>query len=404
MSAWSIALDSIWHHKLRSALTALGIVIGVFAVVTLNSLGAGVKNYITAQFNGVGADLITVTPATPAEQRALAGQGPGRRGGGGGAFGATPSTLTVADATAIAGLTADHVQASAPVEPAPGEAKSATTTATGDALVGTTAGYFTAEPLTFTSGGTAGFAAGAVLGHAAAATLFPNGKAVGQSITVGPYSLPVVGVLESSSSQLGAGANHSVFIPIQDAMSLAGSKYVADIVVSADKSSDVTAVTQAITKLLDQRHTVKDFVAVTAGEILKTVNNTLTVVTDVLGGIAAISLVVGGIGIMNIMLVTVTERVKEIGTRKALGARDGDILVQFLVESVLLAVVGGAIGTGLSGLASHIVGQVIKFPIGLTPSAVTVALAFSVGVGVVFGVLPAMNAARLMPADALRSE
>ena len=404
MSAWSIALDSIWHHKLRSALTALGIVIGVFAVVTLNSLGAGVKNYITAQFNGVGADLITVTPATPAEQRALSGQGGHRPGGGGGAFGPTPSTLTVADAQAIAGLMADHVQAVAPVEPAPGDAASTVATAPGDAIVGTTAGYFTAEPLAFASGSTAGFSSGAVLGHAAAATLFPKGQAVGQTITVGQYSLPVVGVLKSSSSQLGAGANHSVFIPVGDALNLAGSKYVGDIVVSADKSSDVAAATKAISKLLDQRHAVKDFAVVTAGEILKTVNSTLSVVTDVLGGIAAISLVVGGIGIMNIMLVTVTERVKEIGTRKALGARDGDILVQFLVESVLLAVLGGAIGTGLSGLASHIVGQVIKFPIGLTTSAITVALAFSVGVGVVFGVLPAMNASRLMPADALRSE
>lgn len=401
MSAWSIALDSIWHHKLRSALTGLGIMIGVFAVVTLNALGAGVKNYINAQFSGAGADLITVMPSAPHAQGTSGGGGRGP--GGRSAFtGSAPSTLSVADAQAIAGLA--HVSGAAPVEQAPGVVQAGGATAAGASIIGTTAPYFHIVNLPFTAGSAPGLVTGAILGHKLAGTLFPGGNALGRTVMVAGTTYPVTGVLASSTSQLGAAANDAVYIPVAAALRIAGSTYVNEILVSVDQSQNVNAVTTAVNTLLAQRHPTHDFAAVTAGQILSEVNSTLSVVTDVLAGIAAISLVVGGIGIMNIMLVTVTERVKEIGTRKALGARDSDILVQFLVESVLLAVVGGAVGTGLSALAGRIVGHVIKFPIGLTVSAVTVALVFSVGVGVVFGVVPAMNAARLMPADALRSE
>lgn len=396
MNAWSIALDSIWHHKLRSALTALGIVIGVFAVVTLTSLGAAVKSYVARQFSVFGADLITVAPASP---HAASEHGHGFAGG----FGLAPSTLTAGDAAAIARLTGDHVAAAAPVAMAPGTVARDGTAVPGASIVGTTPAYFGIENLPFTSGVAFG-ASGAVLGHAVAAALFGSAPSVGASIDVGGRTYVVSGVLKASDSQLSGNANGTVYIPVADALGLAGSTHVSEIVVAADGSADVPAASNAIQRLLQKRHGVDDFSVVTAGEILSTVNSTLTVITSVLGGIAAISLVVGGIGIMNIMLVTVTERVREIGTRKALGAHDGDILIQFLVESVLLALLGGAIGLVLSALAGRVVGQAVHFSIALTSSSIILALLFSVGVGAVFGVLPAMNAARLMPAEALRSE
>ena len=399
MNAWSIALDSIWHHKLRSTLTALGIVIGVFAVVTLTALGSSVKSYISGQFTSAGADIITVTPASPEEQQALSGAG--HHGFGGGGFGPTPSTLTVGDARAIASAT--DVRAAAPVETAPGGVQAGSATAPNASVAGTTAAYFGIEDLPLAGGSTSGFAQGAILGHDVAATLFGSAAAVGQTIHVGGHAYPVVGVLKKSANQLDAAANQTVYIPVASALTLAGSKYVTEIVASADSSADVGTARTALLQVLAKRHAVRDYAAVTAGQMLTIVNNTLSVVTGVLGGIAAISLLVGGIGIMNIMLVTVTERVKEIGTRKAVGARDGDILVQFLVESVLLSVLGGAVGTGLSAVAGRIVGHAIHFAIVLTSSSVILAFAFSVAVGIVFGVFPAMNAARLMPAEELRT-
>ena len=399
MNAWAIALDSIWHHKLRSALTALGIVIGVFAVVTLTSLGTSVKTYISDQFNGIGADVITVSPASA---HSTSG---GRHGRAGGAFRAAPSTLTVADAQAIAGLTADHVQAAAPVALAIAQVSVGSNTDPNASILGTSPSYFTIEHLQFAAGGApSGSGPSIVLGHAAAHSLFGSTSAIGQTVTVGTTSYTVFGVLQPSGSIIGGNPDQTVYIPVANALALAGTTYVSEIVAAADTSAQVPGAAAAVKALMGQRHPLNDFSVITAGQILSTINSTLSVITSVLAGIAAISLIVGGIGIMNIMLVTVTERIREIGTRKALGARNSDILVQFLVEAVLLAVLGGAIGTGLSALASRIVGHIIKFPIGLTLSSVIAALAFSIGVGVIFGVLPAMNAARLMPAEALRSE
>jgi putative ABC transport system permease protein len=398
MNAWSIALDSIWHHKLRSALTALGIVIGVFAVVTLTSLGHSFKQYIGNQFNTLGATLITVMPAPPHAKQATGGASHA-------GFGAAPSTLTLGDVAAIAAQGGNDVASVAPVAPAAALITYGGKTASTGSVLGTTSAYFGILSLHFAAGGTAGFASGgAVLGHAVAQELFGGSSAVGHTVLVGGKPYTVTGVLQTTGAALSGDADDTTYIPVGAALALSGSSKLAEIVAAAAGTADVPAAAAAITRLLDQRHTLRDFAVVTAGQILATINKTLSVVTSVLGGIAAISLLVGGIGIMNIMLVTVTERVREIGTRKALGARDGDILVQFLVEAVLLSLLGGAVGTGFSALAGRVVGQIIHFPISLTATSVGVALGFSLLVGVVFGVLPALNAARLMPAEALRSE
>jgi putative ABC transport system permease protein len=179
---------------------------------------------------------------------------------------------------------------------------------------------------------------------------------------------------------------------------------VSQIVLSARTNGDVNAAAAAARAVMDKRHPSHNFALTEATQILSTVQSTLSTITAFLSGLAAISLVVGGIGIMNIMLVTVTERFREIGIRKALGARDGDILVQFLAESVLLAVLGGAVGTAFAAIAAAVITRLIGIPAGLTANAVGLALGFSIAVGAVFGVLPAIRASRLMPAEALRSE
>ncbi len=396
MNAWSIALDSIWHHRLRSGLTALGVVIGVFAVVTLTSLGSGVKAYVTRQFNRFGAELITVVPAFP-------GSG---RGSHRGEFNlvAPPSTLTLADAQALAGLRARGVEAVAPLEQVPALVSLGSGPGTATAVIGTTAPYFPMEQLAFAAGGVTGGLQGAVLGHAVAYDLFGGADPVGHTIAVNGRAIRVQGVLRAAGNQLGSDPDQAVFIPVAQALTLAGTHHVSEIVIQAAGTASVAGARRAVQQLLARRHPLGDFTVITAGQILSTIQSTLSVITSVLGGIAAISLLVGGIGIMNIMLVTVTERVREIGVRKALGARDGDILVQFLVESVLLAVLGGAVGTAFAGLAAHIIGDTIRVPIALTAASIGLALGFSVTVGAVFGVLPAMRAARLMPAEALRTE
>jgi putative ABC transport system permease protein len=211
-------------------------------------------------------------------------------------------------------------------------------------------------------------------------------------------------VLASAQGAPGSDPNNTAYLPLQKALNISNQKDVSEIILAASTAQTVPKAVNVAGQILGKRHPNHNYRIITSQEILKTVTSTTSVITDFLAGIAGISLLVGGIGIMNIMLVTVSERFREIGIRKALGARDGDILVQFLSESVLLAVIGGLLGTLLSGIATHIVGKAVGIPAGLTVGSVITAVLFSIGVGAVFGVLPAMRAARMMPAEALRTE
>ena len=396
MNALSIALDSIWTHRLRSALTALGIVIGVFAVVTLTTLGSGVRSYVTNQFKSFGATLVTITPAMPgaaAKHQPGRFQGPPQN---------IPSTLTVGDANAILGRHSPAIARVVPVAILPIPVSAARGGSSGLSVLGTDQAYFSAEQLAFSSGKFTGN--GIVLGQAAATALFPHvNNPKGRTLYLGKTVLTVSGVLKSTTGLTNA-ANHTVFMPVASGLKLAGLNNISEIVVQAKSNQTVNQAATTVTQVLNQRHPVHNFAVTKDSQMLTTINNTLSTITVFLSGLAAISLLVGGIGIMNIMLVTVTERFKEIGIRKALGARDGDILIQFLAESVLLALLGGAVGVALSAIASHLIGKIAGFPAGLTIGSVGLATGFSLLVGVVFGVLPALRASRLMPADALRTE
>ena len=399
MNAFSIALDSIWAHRLRSALTSLGIVIGVFAVVTLTSLGSGVRSYVSGQFGSFGATLITVAPALPhaSSHKPRFGGGPNNN------FINVPSTLTVADATAISLAHSRDISQVAPVAVLPVTVSPTSGSSSGLAATGTTASYFRAEQLSFAAGRFTH--SGAVLGSSAMHTLFPRVKdPIGRTIYVGQSPLPVTGVLNSASGLLSKAANNTIFVYVSTGLKISDLHNISEILVAASGNTQVNGAGSVITRVMKRRHPSGNFTVTKDTQILKTINNTLSTITTFLSGLAAISLLVGGIGIMNIMLVTVTERFREIGIRKALGARDSDILVQFLAESVLLSLLGGAIGVLLSALASHMIGQLAGFSAGLTLDAVALAVGFSLLVGIVFGVIPAFRAARLMPAEALRTE
>jgi putative ABC transport system permease protein len=396
VNAFAIALDSIWRHRLRSTLTALGVVIGVFAVVTLTSLGTSVKAYVTGQFSKVGATLITVAPANP-------GSASQKHRFGGGGIGTAPSTLTVADANAILARHSPSIASVSPVADIPVTIGTTPGGSSGLPITGVSASYFTMEQLPFAHGRFSG--TGVVLGHSAASILFPHTKnPVGDTVYIGQQAFTVSGLLQKGSGIAALESDHMVFMPVAAGLKLAGLTTVADIVVNASSPSNVNAAANLVTRIMASRHPSKNFAVTKATQLLSTITSTLSTITTFLAGLAAISLLVGGIGIMNIMLVTVTERFKEIGIRKAMGARDSDVLVQFVAESILLALLGGAVGVGLSAIASGIVARLAGFPGGLTLGAVVLALVFSILVGGVFGVLPAMRAARLMPVDALRTE
>lgn len=403
MNALSIAFDSIWTHRLRSSLTSLGIVIGVFAVVTLMSLGSAVNSYVSGQFSTLGATIVTVTSALPgaSSNTHLGHKGAGGNGGFGGA--AAPNTLTPADAQAILAQHSSSISRVAPLTPLPETVSVNGKGSSGETVSGTTADYFGIEALSFAHGGFS--SQGVAIGSAAATLLFgAHSSVVGRTVYVGSSPFKITGELKSATGITSKEVNNTVYMSIDAGMKLAGLSKVSTILVEASGNNQVNAATALTTKVLDQRQPNHDFAITKNSATLSTIKSTLSTISDFLAGLAAISLLVGGVGIMNIMLVTVTERFREIGIRKALGARNGDILVQFLAESVLLSVFGGAIGIGFSALASNLIGHLAGFPAGLTVNAVGIALIFSISVGVVFGVLPAIKASSLMPAEALRTE
>ncbi len=398
MNAFAIAWDSIWHHRTRSFLTALGIIIGVFAVVTLTSLGGGVRTFVNQKFVGVGANLITVTPSLPSAHSSARGS----KFRGGGPFSNVPSTLTAKDVNALNRPHHPVIKAASGMITVPDLISRPKQKPASARVSGTSSTFFAIENLKAQAGTLTG--KGVVLGEKVAKELFGHHPAVGQKVAIGTKNVRVTGVLKSAQSGPGFAPNTTAYLPLQTAFGITGQKTVSEIVVAASSTNSVNSAVTLVRHILLTRHPNHDFKIITSKELLSTVLSTTRTITDFLAGIAGIALVVGGIGIMNIMLVTVSERFREIGIRKALGARDGDILIQFLTESVLLAVIGGIVGTVLAGIVTHVVGKSIGIPANLTVNSVVTAVSFSIAVGVVFGVLPALRAARLMPAEALRTE
>jgi putative ABC transport system permease protein len=402
-----IALRSLGANKLRSGLTMLGIIIGVMAVITMLSIGRGMQNTVTAQISSIGTNLLFIRPGGT-QQGGVRQQ-------------ETQATLTQSDADALMSL--PNVVAVAPQVDAFGQIAYLGNNSVGRVL-GVTPEYQDALNANVASGEfvsssqVQGRAAVVVLGSSIATTLFDTADPIGQNIRINGQSFRVIGVMESKG---GTGFNNTdaqLYVPITTASSrlmgnqrFRGGDVVSTINVKITDTSIQDVVVQDISAVLRERHRTlfqDDFTIQSQQDILNTLNQITDAFTIFLGGIAGISLIVGGIGIMNIMLVSVTERTREIGIRKAIGARKRDILIQFLTEAMVLSLFGGLIGLLLGAGIARIISGV---NIGTTAlqtvvdlDAVLLAVLFSLGIGVFFGLYPANRAAGLHPIDALRYE
>jgi len=399
-----VGADAIRAHRLRSILTMLGIIIGISSVILTVGLGQGAQNQVKDQIAALGSNLLIVSPGSSTSST-------GVRGG----FGSA-STLTLGDADAIA----DHAVVPdaakvAPTGTASGSLVAGTTNWTTQ-MVGTTITWPQVRARTLSSGRffsqqeVDDSAKVVVLGSDTASELFAGPiSPVGQTLTVDGAQLTVIGVLApSGASSSGTSDDDQALMPISTLKQLTGSTStsVSTIYVEATSGNTLSAAYQEVDRLLLNLHgvTQADFSIATQDSLVATANSTNKTLTVLLGGIAAISLLVGGIGVMNIMLVSVTERIREIGLRKALGAAPRVIRRQFLVEASLLGLAGGVIGVLLAYAGGRLLPHLINQPVAVSGLATVGALATSLLLGIGFGVYPASRAARLTPIDALRSE
>jgi putative ABC transport system permease protein len=401
--SFSMAAKTLAVNRLRSSLTMLGIIIGNASVIAMVGLGQGAQRFINAQLETLGPNVLFVIPGSR-ETRQL------------GALN-LPRTLVLADAQAIA----EQVPAVTGVAP---EASARQLVSVGNRnanvnVVGTNPDFLTVRSFEVASGrflsdlDLTRNAQVAVLGSTLRERLFEDQPALGQTLRIGGVSFDVIGILEKKGSNLGLDYDDAVLIPLTtQANRLPGlqrSPYgiqVAFITVSArDRPSMATAEFQ-ITNLLRLRHAItdEDDFYISSQDTLLSIANTITgALTLMLAAIASISLLVGGIGIMNIMLVSVRERTQEIGLRKAIGATQADIMGQFLIEATILAAAGGVVGTGLGVGGVLLLAALTPFDAGISAAAILLAVGVSGGIGLFFGVVPARQAARLDPIVALRS-
>jgi putative ABC transport system permease protein len=395
------ATTAIRTNKTRSFLTTLGIIIGVASVILLVSIGSGLQAYVTKQFESLGANLLFVAPG----KVKLSGGG-----GGGGAPMSFTSKFTFDDVRELDRSGGAILAASGSLNRA-GTAKLGSKTYDitlagidekypSMANIKVQSGQLLTKSMVERSQNTA------VVGTKVLSNLFPaSADPLGKQITVNDRKFTIIGVMESKGGGIGGGGDQDsiVLIPVTTAEKLLGSKNPGSIVVQATSSDAISQATNQIKKYFYRRNlTDDDFTVLEPKQILDTVNSFLGTITAALSGIAAISLVVGGIGIANIMLVSVTERTREIGLRKALGATRRDILLQFLIEAVVLSVLGGAIGISIGYGLSALMNKFIETSV--TPGSVILAFGISLMVGVISGIAPAIRAAKLNPIEALRYE
>jgi putative ABC transport system permease protein len=399
-STLKTAFSALLRNRARSLLTMLGVVIGVGAVIVTVAIGAGARLSVQQQINSLGSNLIIVLPGSVTQS--------GARTGSGGA-----STLTPADAIAVAAL--PHVSAVTPVvtvrTQVVGGGSNWQTTISGVAPTYTYVRQWTLASGTFFSDADVASAAKVcVLGQTVATNLFGTADPVGKTVLIKNVPFTVVGTLTArGQSGVGQDQDDTVIVPYSSALQrLTGGTFVSELMVSGDDPTDTGAVQTEITGLLESRHRITngqdDFQVRNLADIASAASASASVMEYLLASVAAVSLVVGGIGIMNIMLVSVTERTREIGLRMAVGAPGSAILSQFLIEAVGLSLIGGAIGIALGFGGTYLIAVLAKWPTVIAPESVALAVFFSALVGAFFGYYPALKASQLNPIDALRFE
>ncbi len=406
-----VALESIVAHKMRAILTMLGIIIGVAAVLTTMGIGRGAAASITERIESQGTNLLTVIP------------GASSAGGVSGASGSA-GTLTIGDAIALQAqnlhpdieLVAPEFNGNMQLVYGSNNNQSS--------VVGITSDYFTVRSMEIASGRfltdeeITNQAQVVVIGSELAVDLFEGENPVGLTVRIGAQPFQVVGVLEESGGFGRTSPDNQAFVSIGlaqgrlfNAPRYRGDYTVSNIYVKGTDANTLEAAEKQIETTLRMRHSLQadsdnDFSIMNQASLLETANSIAATLTIFLGAIGGISLVVGGIGIMNIMLVSVTERTREIGLRKAIGARDTDILMQFLVEALVLCFLGGLFGVGLAFGLAALMAQIpaVTFRVVIEPDSLALALGFSLLAGLVFGIYPAMRATQLDPIEALRTE
>ena len=389
--AFKVAFDALRANRLRSALTMLGVIIGVAAVVVLVAIGSGAKQEVEDQVEGLGSNLIIVVP--------------GRL-----EFGSAPSVsrLQLSDVDLLERVVGRPRSVSTTVSS--GE----TVRVGGREVFATVNGTNENTPYVFDRPLSRGqyFRATdvdtrrrvAVLGSDVASQLFGEIDPVGRQVTIGGVRFRILGVFEETGTTFGVSRDSEIHIPVTAAQRLLGVDRVDGLAVKAPTTEGIEELQSALVAALEEEYPDEEFSAVTQTQILGTIGRILGLLTGVLAAIAGISLLVGGVGVSNIMLVSVRERTREIGLRKALGARQRDILVQFLIEAVLLCVFGGLVGIGIGVGVSVLTSTLSPLPAVIAWWSPVLAFCVSVAVGIFFGVVPARRAGRLDPVVALRTE
>ena len=387
-----MAIKALRAHRLRSFLTMLGIIIGIASVISVVALGTGSQQKVLANISSLGTNTLEIFPGS--------GFGDVRAG--------RVTTLVVSDADAISKLS--YVAAVTPTVSTGKTVRFGAIEA--NALVnGVGSEYFVVKGSSLVAGrlfnqeSVASLAQDAVIDGNAAKALFGDSGVdpIGQVILVGSVPCRVIGVISSQQGGFGSSENLSIFLPYTSVQArFLGDMSLRSVTVRVDDNVETTVAEQAVTDFLTRRHGTKDFFVLNTDDIRQTITSTTQTLTLLVSAIAVISLVVGGIGVMNIMLVSVSERVAEIGVRMAVGARRNDILQQFLIEAVLVCLIGGVVGIATAvgfGLAFNAAGTSFTLVFSLVPMAI--AFACSCFIGIVFGYLPARSASRLDPVAAL---
>jgi len=398
-----VSLRALRANKLRSSLTMLGIIIGVAAVIAMVGIGNGATASITSQIQGMGSNLLTISP------------GQSNSGGVNGGSGSS-NTLTMEDVDKIKAL-GPVVKAVAPIASSNAQVVLASGN-TSTSINGTTEGYEVIKNVTLARGrfitkaDVDTSARVVVLGPTVVENLLGDANAdiVGEKIKINNVPFQVIGVTTATGSTGFQSSDDMITAPISTVQArLLGRKTVRSIMASAASKTQMQTAQDQITAVLRKSHKIlegkdNDFRVQNQADMLATMTSVTQTLTMLLGGIAGISLLVGGIGIMNIMLVSVTERTREIGIRKAIGAKGKDILLQFLIEAVVLSALGGGIGIALGYGGSSLAGKALAMDTSISVSSVLMAFGFSAAIGIIFGVFPARKAAAMDPIDALRYE
>jgi len=392
--SFRIAVRAVFANKVRSLLTMLGVIIGVSAVILLVAIGTGVQKEITGTIEGLGSNLLFVFP--------------GQINTGGGGFGGPPQQgrpFSNADAKLLQ-LRLTGIDAVVPVASGSGTLKLGNKSGRSTLMGATELG---AQVFSATLGGGRHYNRSEVdasarviaIGYTIKESLFPSSDPIGQVITVNGQRFTVIGWYEKQGGSLSGDQDNQAYIPITTLQNLTGVNDVSIIMIKVTDANEIDLVRAQVKRVLAPRYQ-DDITVMSQDQTLGILSTVLGTLTYMLAGIAGISLLVGGIGIMNIMLVSVSERTREIGIRKAVGARTYDILSQFVIEAMMLSVTGGVLGILLGALGALALNSVV--PTEMTPWAVGLAFFFSAGVGVFFGVYPAWKASKLDPIDALRYE